>query len=116
MMKNKSFLNRFRFAWAGIRTGWAQEKSFRTQVALAIGAIGVLVVLRPQAVWWAIFFLIISAVLAAELINTALELIVDRLHPETHPMIRRAKDCAAGAVLILSIAAVGILLALLLER
>lgn len=116
MMKNKSFLNRFRFAWAGICTGWRQEKSFRTQVVLGAGAIGTLVSLRPPAIWWAVFLLVIGAVLAAELINTALELVVDRLHPETHPMIRKAKDCAAGAVLILSFAALGIFAALLLTR
>ncbi len=38
--------------------------------------------------------------------NTALEHLADRLHPELHPSIRAAKDCAAAAVLIASIAAV----------
>jgi undecaprenol kinase len=39
-------------------------------------------------------------VIAAELFNTALEHLVDHLHPETHPRIRIVKDCAAAAVLI----------------
>jgi diacylglycerol kinase (ATP) len=44
-------------------------------------------------------------VIAAELINTALEHLADHLHPEQHPRIKIVKDCAAAAVLILSIGA-----------
>ena len=47
----------------------------------------------------------VSLVIAAELINTALEHLVDHLHPEQHPRIKIVKDCAAAAVLILSIGA-----------
>ena len=83
---------------------------------MGLGAFGLLVILRPVPVWWALFLLVIGAVLAIELINTALESLIDRLHPEIHPMIARAKDCAAGAVLILSLSAVGILFALLYEK
>ena len=43
---------------------------------------------------------------AAELLNTALEHLADRLHPEQHPTIQAAKDCAAAAVLVASLAAV----------
>ncbi len=115
-MKNKSFANRLSYAWQGVRTAWAGEKRFRTQVMVGGGAIGLLIVLRPNAIWWAIFLLITGAVLAAELINTALEHVVDKLHPEVHPAIRSAKDCAAGAVLVLSIAALGILAAFLIGQ
>lgn len=103
-MKNKPFPVRLGFAFRGIRSAWATEASFRTQVVMALGALAVLIALRPKPVWWGIFILAIGAVLACEMINTALEHIVDRLHPESHPMIAIAKDCAAGAVLILSIA------------
>ena len=83
---------------------------------MGASAVGLLVFLRPEPIWWAIIILIIGIVLAAELINTALESLIDRLHPEMHPMIGRAKDCAAGAVLILSISALGILAALLYQK
>jgi diacylglycerol kinase (ATP) len=55
------------------------------------------------------------AVLAAELFNTALEQLADRLHPEQHPQIRIAKDCAAAAVLVVSIGAIVVAAALLLD-
>ena len=47
-------------------------------------------------------------VLAAELFNSALEAALDRLHPERHPAIKVAKDCAAAAVLLLSLTALGV--------
>ena len=47
----------------------------------------------------------VSLVIATELINTALEHLADHLHPEQHPRIKIVKDCAAAAVLILSIGA-----------
>jgi diacylglycerol kinase (ATP) len=54
-----------------------------------------------------------GAVLAAELLNTALEAALDHLSPEIHPAIKRAKDSAAGAVLVLSLTAVATFIAFL---
>lgn len=59
-------------------------------------------VMGATPVWWAILLLTIGAVLTAEMLNTALEHLLDHLHPEVHPMVKFAKDCAAGAVLISS--------------
>lgn len=55
---------------------------------------------------WLIIILISAAVLSAEAINTAVEETCDVLHPEHHPRAKLAKHCAAGGVLILSIAAI----------
>ena len=49
--------------------------------------------------------LCIGLVIAAELLNSALEALIDHLHPEIHPAIGRAKDVLAGMVLVLSITA-----------
>lgn len=75
---------------------------------MAVATLALLCVLRPEPFWWALMVLASGAVLAAELINTALERVIDRLHSETHPLIGEAKDCAAGAVLVLSFAALGV--------
>lgn len=112
-MKNAPFYMRFRFALKGIQFALETEASFRTQAAFAVGASLSLVLLRPKPVWWALIAMTISAVFAAELLNTALEAVVDRLHPDQHIMIARAKDCAAGAVLILSFASLAVEAALL---
>ena len=115
-MKSKPFHKRVKFALNGIRSAWHTESSFRVQAVLGAGMLVFTVVLRPAPVWWALIFLTMAGVFASELVNTALEHVVDRLHPEEHPMIGKAKDCAAGAVLILSLAAIGVFIALMVSR
>jgi diacylglycerol kinase (ATP) len=114
-MKNRPFLQRVRFALVGIAYALRAENSFRTHALAAAAALVALLWLRPAPVWWALVLLTIVAVLAAELFNTALEQLADRLHPEQHPQIRIAKDCAAAAVLVVSIGAIGVAAALLLD-
>ena len=112
--KNLSFLHRLRFALAGLGHALRSERSLRTQAAMLGLVLLALIVLRPGALWWAAVLLASAAVLAAELFNTALEALVDHLHPDQHPRIRIVKDCAAAAVLIASLGAlaVGVALAL----
>ena len=105
-MKNRSFSERVQFALIGLREGWRRERSLRTQVARAVLALVVVSFLGASALWLAVVCLTIALVLAAELLNSSLEALVDRLHPETHPEIRIVKDMAAGSVLLVSIGAV----------
>ena len=53
--------------------------------------------------------------LATELINTAIETLADHLNPQRHPQIRIVKDCAAGAVLIAVLGALGVGIALVVH-
>jgi len=115
-MKNQPFYRRLGYALNGILATLKSESSFRAQAVFALGALLLLLILRPKPVWWALVALTIAGVLATELINTALELLADRLHPEKHPSIAKAKDCAAGAVLILSLASLAIAAALVYDR
>ena len=113
-MKNRKFSERLDFALQGLRVAWRTEKSIRTQICIAGIAILVMSALHPPLFWWAIVGLTMAMVIAAELFNTALEHLVDHLHPEIHPRIKIVKDCAAAAVFVLSIGAVviAVLLAL----
>ena len=104
-MKNQSFGARLGFALNGISCALRSENSFRIQLVAACGALAVLIWQRPPPLWWAIIALTVMSVLAAELFNTALEHLVDHLHPDQHPRIKIVKDCAAGAVLLLSVGA-----------
>ena len=54
---------------------------------------------------WALLVLAMMAVLSAEALNTAMEFLADAVVPEEHPEIKKAKDVAAGGVLIAAIAA-----------
>ncbi len=104
-MKNRGFLTRLGFAGAGLAAAWRSERSFRAQVVIAVLLLPVMLWLQPALFWWVIVCIMAGLVLAAELFNTALEHLIDHLHPEIHPTIKIAKDCAAAAVLILSLVA-----------
>ncbi len=111
-MKNQTFLRRLGYAASGIRKAFQEERSFRIQVGAAFGVTGLLIAMRPAPIWWGLVALTSGAVLAAELFNTALEAVVDRLHPARDPLIGKAKDCAAGAVLLLGFAAIAVAVAM----
>ncbi len=112
-MKNRPFHQRVRFALVGIYAAWRGESSFRVQTLFAAAVLAVLAWLRPQPVWWALLLIVTGTVLALELVNTALEHVIDHLHPEQHPMMRVAKDCAAGAVLVAALTAAAVFAAFL---
>jgi undecaprenol kinase len=113
--KNQPLLTRLRFACAGIAHGLRSERSLRTQALALLAVLLLLAIARPAPVWWAIVILACSSVLAAELFNTAVERLADHLHPDIHPEIRIVKDCAAASVLLSSVGAVGVAIALLIE-
>jgi undecaprenol kinase len=113
--KNQSFLTRLRCAMAGMAHGVRTERSLRTQVRILLLVMLALLILRPAPLWWALVIISSAAVLAAELFNTAIERLADRLHPELHPEIRIVKDCAAAAVLCFTIGAVGVAIALVVD-
>lgn len=103
--KGRTFHFRLRCALQGIAQTWQREASFRTQTRLGALALVSLLVLRPPLVWDALVCIMVCLVLALELVNTAVEHVLDGLHPEEVEFVRIAKDCAAGAVLLSSVAA-----------
>ncbi len=105
-MKNRPFNQRFSFALAGLAEGWRREKSFRTQVLIGLLAILLIAILRPGLWWAALVAMSIALVLAIELLNSAIERLLDYLHPNAAPEIKLAKDVAAAAVLIMSVGAI----------
>ncbi len=115
-MKNQNFRKRLLFALNGLRSAWLSERSFRVQIIIGTIVIITLFFLKASLFWWAIIILVIGATLAAELMNTALEFMLDVLYPNYHAQIGKAKDCAAAAVLVLSCSAILIFMAFLYEK
>ncbi len=113
--KNQPFLFRFRCACAGIAHALRAEHSFRFQIACLVAVVVAMAVLRPAPIWWAAVALACGGVVAAELFNTAIENLADLLHPEMHPVLRIVKDCAAGAVLVATLAALAVAAALIVN-
>ena len=114
-LKNQSLAARLNFALAGLMHAVRTERSIRTQLLAVAAALALLVHWRPAPVWWALVLLISSAVIAAELFNTAIERLADHLHPASDPQIRIVKDCAAAAVLVLAAGGLCVAAALLLH-
>ncbi|HYE28841.1 MAG TPA: diacylglycerol kinase [Allosphingosinicella sp.] len=106
--KNRRFAARLGFAFAGLRLVFGREKSFRTQSVLAFAAALVTLAARPGLIWSALIALAVALVLTLELVNSALEYLLDRLHPAWHREIGAAKDAAAAAVLLASLAALAV--------
>ena len=113
--KNQRFRARLGFALRGLAHALRTEASLRLQALAGAAALVALLVLRPPAVWWALVLLASAAVLSAELLNTAIEHLADLLHPQQSPAIRLVKDCAAAAVLIAVLGALGVAVALLVH-
>lgn len=114
-MKGQSFIKRLGFALQGLRLALNRERSLRAHLSVTAVVLLILIVMRPAALWWAILALAIGLVLVTELLNSALETLIDHLHPEAHPEIGAAKDMAAGAVLVASVIAVVVGFAFLLS-
>lgn len=97
----------FRYAWMGVNYAFQTQRNFRIHIVVGLLAIGLSIFLHLSRVEIAIIGLTISAVLTMELLNTALESVVDLTVRQTyHELAKIAKDCAAGAVLISALAAV----------
>lgn len=104
-MKNQPLKLKFRNASLGIRYAWVNEDNIRRHSAFAAATVLVFLVLRPAWIWWGLIVLCIGLILASELLNSALEILIDHMHPEIHPAIRQVKDVLAGMVLTLSLTA-----------
>jgi diacylglycerol kinase (ATP) len=97
----RQLLNAFRWSMKGLHAAWRHEASFRLEAILAV-------VLVPLGLWLGHgalekIALVLPAVLvlSAELLNSAIEAVVDKVSPEFHELAGRAKDMGSAAVFLL---------------
>ena len=104
--RNSTLWASFGHAFRGLCYALRTQRNFRIHFAAIVVVItaGLWVGITPQA--WALLTLTIGGVLALEMLNTALEVFVDLVKPDYHPLAKRIKDLMAGAVLVSAIAAV----------
>ena len=96
----------FKYAWAGITYAFQTQRNFRIHLAFCTWAIGLSVFLHLETVEITIIALTSGLVLTLELVNTAIESVVDLTVKQSyHELAKVAKDCAAGAVLISALVA-----------
>ena len=104
-LKNNSLINSFKYACMGIKRAIKSERNMKIHVlaTLIVTALGFILGLDPLE-WVACIFSIVI-VISSEMLNTALETIVDLVSPNINPLAKKAKDIAAGSVLVMAIGA-----------
>lgn len=100
MEKRRTWGDVFRNAWDGVRATASTERNFKVHLALSAAVLLLGGLLRVPRLDWGLLCLAIGLVLSAELMNTAVEAAVNLTVGERiHPLAKKAKDAAAGAVL-----------------
>lgn len=107
MKKNKKdpLAKSFGYAFQGIFTCIKKERNMKIHLAVAILVVIFGTVLKLSVTEWCICLALFGMVMSLELVNTAVEAVVDLVTKERHPLAKIAKDTAAGAVLIAAIMA-----------
>lgn len=84
----------------GLKAAWLHESSFRLEVVLAAGLLPLALYLGDTGLERALLVLPVFGVLALELLNSAIEAVIERYGPEHHELAGRAKDMGSAAVFI----------------
>jgi len=89
-----------RYSWMGLCAAWKHEAAFRQEAILAL-------LMAPLSLWvaadlaeMALLMATLLIVLLVELLNSAIEAVVDRIGSESHPLSGRAKDIGSAAVFV----------------
>ena len=94
VMRSPSWTKRFRYAFNGIIYCFVSQQNMKIHAVAAAIALAA-----------ALYLLVIAGVMVAEMLNTAIETVVDLVSPEHHRLAQIAKDVAAGAVMLMAVVA-----------
>jgi len=106
MKEFKKFLRGFVYAGQGIRVSIFEQRNLRVQGIIALTTVGAGFYFDITSVEWCLILLTIGLVMGLEMINSAVEGLVDIVSPDYRPLAGKVKDIAAGAVLFAAILAV----------
>ena len=108
--------NAFIYTWAGIKAAWKNELAFRGEVA-------VVAIMLPLGIWLgrsaaerALLIASLLLILLTELVNSALEAVVDRIGPERHELSKRAKDLGSAAAFVAMVTAALVWIFIVVDR
>ncbi|MFD2366498.1 diacylglycerol kinase [Pseudoduganella sp. GCM10020061] len=100
--KSKSGLRRvldaFGYSVEGVKAAWRHEFAFRQEIVVVVFATLVALALPVSAFQKLMMIVVLLLVLMVELVNSAIEAVVDRVSLERHPLSKRAKDLGSAAV------------------
>ena len=104
------------YSWDGFKAAWDNEKSFRTEVIVIALMIPVGIWIGETAVQWAMLIGSSLLVLITELLNSAVEKVVDRISMEQHTLSKQAKDLGSAAAAVSMLTAVIVWALIVYER
>ncbi|MGX9221867.1 diacylglycerol kinase (plasmid) [Massilia varians] len=118
--KSKSGLKRifsaFFYSVAGLKTAWSQEHAFRQEVAMFVCGTTAALLMPLFLIEKLMLIGALLLVLIVELMNSAIEAVVDRVSLEYHPLSKNAKDIGSAAVLLTCVLAAATWLTILAEH
>lgn len=114
--KNRNFISALKNSFNGIKYVFTTQRNLKIQLIIGIIAILAGIILKINILEWTIITIIIFMVFFSELLNTVVETIVDMITIEYNENAKIAKDIAAGAVTLVSIASVIIGLLIFLPK
>jgi diacylglycerol kinase len=100
----------FRYAFEGVFHALINEPNFRIQLLIVLVSVFMGSYLRINNVEWGLLAISLGLLLAAEMINTVVEEILDHFFKEKNPVVKIVKDLAAGYVLVTSAITLAILI------
>ena len=112
----RRFLKSLGFAVQGIRTFYATQYNAKIHLVFSLAVTAVGLFLNLTTTEWCLVVLAMGMVWTAEACNTAIEFLTDLVTSEYHPLAKKVKDVAAGAVLLATTAAIIIGLLVFLPR
>lgn len=104
------------YSWKGIRAAWQHEAAFRQEAIAAIIAIIIACWLDVDAITRVLLIGSVALVIIVEILNSAIEAVVDRIGSEIHPLSGRAKDMGSAAVLLTILLAIFVWIMLLVPH
>lgn len=102
----KRFFKSLGFALEGLQTAFSQQANLRIHFFFLVFALFFAWLLGISFTEWLIIILVSGMVFSAELLNSAIEKVVDLASPEIHPLAKQAKDIAAAGVLLTALTAI----------
>lgn len=101
----EKFIRSFYYALKGIMASVKEQFNLKIQILIAMVVVVLGIYFKITMREWALLTLVVGLVLGFELINTAIENLVDMVTVERRPLAGKIKDIAAGAVLLVSVSA-----------
>ena len=98
-------VNAFRYSFAGFKSAWQNELAFRGEVVVVAVMLPLGIWLGQSATERALLIVSLLLILITELVNSALEAVVDRIGPQRHELSKRAKDLGSAAAFVSMVAA-----------